>query len=57
MFNNKILLNGLIFIDDSTKVSNNVFQGSTSGQLKNYQIAPKNSNSLKSFNLQILIII
>ncbi len=50
LFNNKILLNGLIFIDDSTKVSNNVFQGSTSGQLKNYQIAPKNSNSLKSFN-------
>ena len=36
LFNNKILLNGLIFIDDSTKVSNNVFQGSTSGQLKNY---------------------
>ena len=50
LFNHKILLNGLIFIDDSTKVSNNVFQGSTSGKLKNYQIAPKNSNSLKSFN-------
>ena len=50
LFNDKILLNGLIFIDDSTKVANNVFEGSTSSRLRNYQIAPKNSNSLKSFN-------
>jgi len=49
LFNNKILLNGLSFIDDSIKASNNVFQGSTRGQLKNYQIVPKNSSNLKSF--------
>jgi len=50
LFNDKILLNGLSFIDDSIKVSNNFFQGSTRSQLKNYQIAPKNSSSIKSFN-------
>ena len=50
LFNDKILLNGLSFIDDSIKVSNNLFQGSTRSQLKNYQIAPKNSSSIKSFN-------
>ena len=51
VFNDKILLNGLSYVDDSTKISNNIFDGLTSTKLKNYEIVPKNVSRLKSFNL------
>ena len=51
VFNDKILLNGLSYVDDSTKISNNIFDGLTSSKLKNYEIVPKNVSRLKSFNL------
>ena len=51
VFNDKILLNGLSYVDDSTKISNNIFNGLTSTKLKNYEIVPKNVSRLKSFNL------
>ena len=51
VFNDKILLNGLSYVDDSTKISNNIFNGLTSSKLKNYEIIPKNVSRLKSFNL------
>ena len=52
IFNDKILLNGLIFLDDSLKISNNIFHNSRGSELKNYEIIPKNSTSLKSYNFQ-----
>ena len=51
VFNDKILLNGLSYVDDSTKISNNIFYGLISSKLKNYEIVPKNVSRLKSFNL------
>ena len=51
VFNDKILLNGLSYVDDSTKISNNIFNGLISSKLKNYEIVPKNVSRLKSFNL------
>ena len=53
VFNDKILLNGLSYVDDSTKISNNIFYGLTSSRLKNYEIVPKKASRLKSFNLSI----
>ena len=52
IFNDKILLNGLSFLDDSLKLSNNIFKGSISSELKNYEITPKNTTSLKSYNFK-----
>ena len=52
IFNDKILLNGLSFLDDSLKISNNIFKGSISSELKNYEITPKNTTSLKSYNFK-----
>ena len=52
IFNDKILLNGLSFLDDSLKLSNNIFKGSISSELKNYEITPKNITSLKSYNFK-----
>jgi len=54
IFNDKILLNGLSFLDDSLKLSNNIFKGSISSELKNYEITPKNITSLKSYNFKNL---
>ena len=54
IFNDKILLNGLSFLDDSLKLSNNIFKGSISSELKNYEITPKNTTSLKSYNFKNL---
>jgi len=51
VFNDKILLNGLSYVDDSTKISNNIFDGLKPGKMKNYEIVPKNVSRLKSFNL------
>ena len=51
VFNDKILLNGLSYVDDSTKISNNIFNGLISSKLKNYEIVPKNVSRLKTFNL------
>ena len=52
IFNDKILLNGLSFLDDSLKISNNIFKESSSSELKNYKITPKNTTSLKSYNFK-----
>ena len=54
IFNDKILLNGLSFLDDSLKISNNVFKeySGNSSELKNYEIIPKNITSLKSYNFK-----
>ena len=52
IFNDKILLNGLSFLDDSLKLSNNIFKGSINSELKNYEITPKNTTSLKSYNFK-----
>ena len=52
IFNDKILLNGLSFLDDSLKISNNIFKESSSSELKNYEITPKNTTSLKSYNFK-----
>ena len=52
IFNDKILLNGLSFLDDSLKISNNIFKESISSELKNYKITPKNTTSLKSYNFK-----
>jgi len=54
IFNDKILLNGLSFLDDSLKLSNNIFKGSINSELKNYEITPKNTTSLKSYNFKNL---
>ena len=54
IFNDKILLNGLSFLDDSLKLSNNIFKGSISSELKNYEITPKNITGLKSYNFKNL---
>jgi hypothetical protein len=52
IFNDKILLNGLSFLDDSLKISNNIFKESisNSSELKNYEVIPKNAASIKSYN-------
>ena len=52
VFNDKVLLNGLSFLDDSIKISNNIFKGSSSSELKNYEIVPKKSTSIKSYNFK-----
>ena len=52
VFNDKILLNGLSFLDDSIKISNNIFKESSSSELKNYEIVPKKSTSIKSYNFK-----
>ena len=54
IFNDKILLNGLSLLDDSLKISNNVFKeySGNSSELKNYEIIPKNITSLKSYNFK-----
>ena len=52
VFNDKILLNGLSFLDDSIKISNNSFKESSSSELKNYEIVPKKSTSIKSYNFK-----
>ena len=54
IFNDKILLNGLSFLDDSLKISNNVFKeySGNSSEMKNYEIIPKNTTSLKSYNFK-----
>ena len=54
IFNDKILLNGLSFLDDSLKLSNNIFKGSISSELKNYEITPKNITGLRSYNFKNL---
>ena len=41
-------------MDDSLKLSNNIFKGSISSELKNYEITPKNITSLKSYNFKNL---
>jgi len=52
IFNDKVLLNGLSFLDDSLKISNNIFKESisNSSELKNYEVIPKNAASIKSYN-------
>ena len=52
VFNDKILLNGLSFLDDSIKISNNIFKESSSSELKNYEIVPNKSTSIKSYNFK-----
>ena len=54
IFNDKILLNGLSLLDDSLKISNNVFKeySGNSSELKNYEIIPTNTTSLKSYNFK-----
>ncbi len=52
VFNDRVLLNGLSFLDDSIKLSNNIFKESRTSELKNYEIVPKNSTSIKSFNFK-----
>ena len=52
VFNDKVLLNGLSFLDDSIKISNNIFKESSSSELKNYEIVPNKSTSIKSYNFK-----
>jgi len=39
-------------LDDSIKISNNIFKESSSSELKNYEIVPKKSTSIKSYNFK-----
>ena len=39
-------------MDDSIKISNNIFKESSSSELKNYEIVPKKSTSIKSYNFK-----
>ena len=52
IFNDRVLLNGLSFLDDSLKISNNIFKENSgnSSELKNYEVIPKNAASIKSYN-------
>ena len=52
VFNDKVLLNGLSFLDDSIKTSNNIFKESSNSELINYEIIPKKSTSFKSYNFK-----